>query len=95
LITDLEEKLKTQTSSDDKTLILTKTELESAKQKLTVLTDQNVQLTAQLTKLQQDVATKQLSVDSLRQTNKGLHLDIATLQQQLAQQTAKSLNPQT
>lgn len=173
LITDLEEKLKTQTSSDDKTLILTKTELESAKQEvevhkniirdlnkvidkikedtkdnvaqlthnykllsdeheslknactttdsevntltkansqlttqlnriinvdlanLTILTDQNVQLTAQLTKLQQDVATKQLSVDSLRQTNKGLNLDIATLQQQLAQQTAKSLNPQT
>lgn len=52
---------------------------------LTDLSDQNVQLTTQLTKLQQDVATKELSVDSLRQINKGLNLDIATLQQQLAQ----------
>ncbi|EFX69578.1 hypothetical protein DAPPUDRAFT_328980 [Daphnia pulex] len=49
---------------------------------LTDLSDQNVQLTTQLTKLQQDVATKELSIDSLRQTNKGLNLDIAALQQQ-------------
>ncbi|EFX64399.1 hypothetical protein DAPPUDRAFT_118216 [Daphnia pulex] len=60
---------------------------------LTDLSDQNVQLTTQLTKLQQDVATKQLSVDSLRQTNKGLNIDIATVQQQLAQQTAQITQP--
>ncbi|EFX66896.1 hypothetical protein DAPPUDRAFT_115918 [Daphnia pulex] len=60
---------------------------------LTDLSDQNVQLTTQLTKLQQDVATKQLSVDCLRQTNKGLNIDIATLQQQLAQQTAQITQP--
>jgi predicted nucleic acid-binding Zn-ribbon protein len=60
---------------------------------LTDLSDQNVQLTTQLTKLQQDVATKELSVDSLRQINKGLNLDIATLQQQLAQQTAQITQP--
>jgi hypothetical protein len=63
--------------------------------KLTDLSDQNVQLTTQLTKLQQDVATKELLVDSLRQTNKGLNLDIATLQQQLTQQTAQIIHPQT
>jgi hypothetical protein len=60
---------------------------------LTDLSDQNVQLTSQLTKLQQDVATKELSVDSLRQTNKGLNLDIATLQKQLALQTAQITQP--
>ncbi len=57
--------------------------------KLANLNDQNVQLNTQLTKLQQDIATKQLSVDSLRQTNQGLNIDIATLQQQLAQQTTQ------
>ncbi|EFX68095.1 hypothetical protein DAPPUDRAFT_114860 [Daphnia pulex] len=173
LITDLEEKLKTQTGSDDKTLILTKTELESTKQEvevhkntisdvkklidklkedtkdtvaqlthnyrllsdeheslknactttdsevitltkanaqlttqlnriinvdlanLAILTDQNVQLTAQLTKLQQDVATKQVSVDSLRHTNQKLTNDIAALQLQLTLQPVQVAPPTT
>ncbi|EFX66062.1 hypothetical protein DAPPUDRAFT_332580 [Daphnia pulex] len=144
LITDLEEKLKTrETSSDDKTLILTKTELEATKQEVEIhkntisdlnkvieklkvdtkdnvaqltnnykllsdeheslknactttdsevvtLTKANSQLTAQLN---QEIATKQVSVDSLRQTNKGLNLDIATLQQQLSQQTTQVTQP--
>ncbi|EFX65884.1 hypothetical protein DAPPUDRAFT_116883 [Daphnia pulex] len=169
LITDLEEKLKTQTGSDDKTLILTKTELESTKQEvevhkntisdlnkvidklkedtkdtvaqlthnykllsdeheslknactttdsevitltkanaqlttqlnqiinvdlanLAILTDQNVQLTAQLTKLQQDVATKQESVESLRHNNQTLTNDIAALQLQLTLQQVQTV----
>ncbi len=61
--------------------------------KLTDLNNQNEQLNSQLMKLQQDVATKQLSVDSLRQTNQGLNIGIATLQQQLAQQTAQITQP--
>ncbi|EFX75158.1 hypothetical protein DAPPUDRAFT_108212 [Daphnia pulex] len=116
-----EEKLKIhETSSGDKTLLLTRTELESTKQEVEIhkntISDLNKVIdklkedtkdnVAQLThnyKLlsdeheslnnackttdSEDVATKQLSVDSLRYTNQTLTSDIAALRLQLTQQT--------
>jgi hypothetical protein len=66
-----------------------KADLVKAEDNVTDLSDQNVQLTNQLTKLQQVDADNQATVKSLRQDNYTLTHDIATLQHQLTQQTAQ------
>jgi len=66
-----------------------KADLVKAEDNVTDLSDQNVQLTNQLTKLQQADADNQATVKTLRQDNYTLTHNIATLQHQLTQQTAQ------